>query len=189
MSVTPSDDSDFPDTLQLLRHVNKLLAQQADVDLWDLTDDQLLQVTELRHRIRQRLVALGLPLVQEINDRGLAKDEGGTAEFLQARLNISATEAKARVRVAAAVAGPLAATGKALRDGDLSFDHARVIVSITERVHRDVDPDVRARVESFLINAATDVDPVELEKIGRALLVKINPRRGGNGGGARRAKG
>jgi hypothetical protein len=172
-----------------LDRIDALLDGHGDAALFGVTDEQLTVVLERRERVARRLDGLGLRVVREVDGRDVAGREGaaGTAALLRGSLLVRPSVAYGRVRVAAAVEGRLAATGQALRDGGISFDHAVVIESVVGRVHRTRVAAV-GEVEVVLLNAAAEVDPGDLEKVGRALLIAVNPGPDGDDDHTRRAK-
>lgn len=129
------------------------------------------QLVGLRELIDQ-LEAVWLEAVAGFDEAGGPQDDGcgSLVAWLRHRCRIAPGEAQARARVAHAITGPLAVTGDAMRDGQLSWRHADVI----DRTLRDVPPDRRCEAEQALQHPARTLDPMLLKRVGQDLLHRID---------------
>ncbi len=179
-----------PEILRALDAEHAVVDAHGDAPVFGLTDDQLLDYVDSREALRRQWDAVDLAVVRELDGRDVARRAGaaGTAMLLRDRLAIRPGEAHARVQLAAALDGQLGATRQALSEGRVSADHAGVVVSVVRRVPSHVaTPEMRDRVESVLLDLARTLDPGELAKAGRALLLLLDPD-GGDDDAAKRGK-
>ena len=95
---------------------------------------------------------------------------GTLAAWIRAHCRVAPGEAKARATLAHELCGPLAATGAALRDGDLSWRHAAVI----EATVRQAPAEHRAGAEQVLLGPAKTLDPMLLKRVGQELLYRLD---------------
>jgi hypothetical protein len=149
----------------------------AATPLDQLTDaarvDRLLALQELADRLGGQWLAE----LAEVDARGAAGAEEGvpapsTAAWLRARLRLSAGAAHSLVRTARALfRGPLAGTGQALVEGELSLAHAQVLAHSTH----DLPDHVAAEAEPVLLEAARRLDPPRLRQAITHLRLVADP--------------
>jgi Domain of unknown function (DUF222) len=146
--------------------------------LWSLSDEELLVVLAAGERAVAKVAAARLALVREADGRDLASRSGAasTAALLRWRLRLTPTEAKARVDLAAALDGPLAATRAALAAGDISVEHAQVIRRTMRALPADLPSATVRDAEATLVGDAANFDAKELALLGTHLRNVINPR-------------
>jgi Domain of unknown function (DUF222) len=139
--------------------------------VWSLSDEDLLAVLEATERVAARLAGLGLRLVREADGRDLAARTGATstAALLRHRLRLRPGEAKARVELAAAVEGDLAATGVALAAGEISGEQARAVHRAVVDLPAQTPPATAREAERTLLGHAATFDPGELARLGAHL--------------------
>lgn len=132
------------------------------------------QLVGLRTLIDQ-LEGLWLTSAGDFDDAGGPADEGcgSLAAWMRSRCRMAPGEASARSRVAAAVVGPMGTTGSSMREGDLSWRHADVIV----RTLRDVPVDRRQEAEQALQHPSRTLDPMLLKRVGQDLLHRLDADR------------
>ncbi len=177
-----------PEILRAFDVIHAELDAHGEAALFGLTDDQIVEALVLREALARRLDALGLGLVRELDGRGVGSRAGSasTALWIRDRVKIRPREAQGRVRLAAAVAGSFRATGHALTTAAMSVDHAQVVVSVVGRIPRHLATvEMRGRVETVLLDVARTVDPGDLAKVGRALLLTLCPDDGDDDAGKR----
>jgi Domain of unknown function (DUF222)/HNH endonuclease len=157
--------------------VSALLDEAVGGGLWSLPDEDLLALLEAQERAAAKMTALGLALVREADGRDLAARAGAasTAALLRCRLRLRPCEAKARVELAAAVHGPMAATGQALAAGDISGDHARVVRRAVRALPTELPAGVAREAEAALVGFAAEFDPGDLARLGEHLGHVIDP--------------
>jgi hypothetical protein len=177
-----------PEILRAFDGMHALLDAHADAALFTLTDDDVLELLETRETLTRRLDALDLRAVRELDGRNIAQQAGATntADLLRGHLLTRPAAAHTRVRMAAALDRHLTATRQALTDGAISLDHAQVIRTVVSHIHPSLPTTVTTEVEQALLRVAVTLDPGHLEKVGRALLITINPAK--NGDDTRRTK-
>jgi hypothetical protein len=121
-----------------------------DASVWALPEPQLLSAVDAVHVLEQRLAAVKLALVREVDGRGIAVAQGAssTTVWLRDRLRLSVGTARRMVATAAAVdAGP-PPVREALAAGSVSAEQVGVIAETEEaeraalqraerRAHRD----------------------------------------------------
>jgi hypothetical protein len=116
--------------------------------------------------LMDRLEGQWLGELADVDARGAAGAEegvpaGSTAGWLRRRLRMSHSTASSLVRTARALyRGPLAQTGQALADGELSPAHATVLAHSTH----DLPTQVAAEAEPVLLDAARRLDPPRLRQ-------------------------
>lgn len=149
----------------------------AAANLWSMSDDDLMALRGKLARLDARLAAGTLAVTREIDGRGTAIAAGaaGTAGWLRAALRVDPRTAKRDVALAAALDGPLSATGRALAEGTVSLEQARVIQAAMTALPSGVSAELRAQAESFLLEQAAVFDPQALARLGRHLLHRLHP--------------
>jgi Domain of unknown function (DUF222)/HNH endonuclease len=136
----------------------------------------------------RREYAVLLELFAELATRNVAQEQGYSSlpDLLRDVLRITRTEAKRRIGHAEAildvglvsggtVEAPLPHTGRALRAGQLGPEHVDTITKSLLRLPNSVSPDQRAWAEGILVQAAADLDPRTLAKIGARLRAELDP--------------
>ena len=71
--------------------------------------------------------------------------------------------------------GDLAATGIALRAGQISADHAQVIARAVTDLPKEAGRQTRAAAEQFLLDQARVFHPKDLARLGRKVLEVVDP--------------
>ncbi len=157
-------------------------------DLTGLTRDELLAVLRRFEVLRRRLSVVDHRLVAEVGDRGLAGSLGAssTSALLRQVLRISAGEASARVRAGADLGPRRSLLGEKLAPlfvrvasaqaaGIISSEHARVVVRAVDQLPGALQAEFEGLVETELVAAAREWDPVGLQRLAARLLDVLNP--------------
>ncbi len=157
-------------------------------DLTVPTDDELLVDLRELERLSRRLVAVGHGLIAEAQTRCLPHSLGAAsmAVLLGQLLRLHPGEARARVRAAEAAGPRRALTGEPLepifRDvaaaqvaGDISAEHARVIVRAVEALPAALQAEHSEAVERDLVGFAAALDPADLHKAAQHIHNHLNP--------------
>src|SRR6266540_801637 len=161
-------------------------------DLDQLGDALLAAQVVALDRLAGQLDAVRLRLLAVVDARGAGGAEQGgcapsTQAWLRAACRLGAAAAGQRVRTARALhRGPLAATARALADGEVSYAHAAVLADATG----DLPPARVAEAEPVLVDAARNVDPARLRRLATHLRDVLDPDGGeerGRAGGHGRA--
>ena len=139
-----------------------------------LADEQVLTSLEAVERTRRRLEAQRLALIAQVEQRGLALEQGATstAGFVRARLGAGPRESARLVRLATDVAAEPAAR-TALATGEVSAEHAQVIVRTLGGLPASVPSDVRGRAETLLLEWARAFDAEAMSRLARRLRSRI----------------
>jgi hypothetical protein len=150
-----------------LDRLNAAVGELAGRDLNDLPDAALAEQVLQLHTLLERLHGHWLQGVAALDARGAAGAEHGlraasTAGWLRSRLRLGATTAAGCVRTARALfRGPLARTGQALAEGEISAAHAAVLAGGTH----DLPAHTAAEAEPVLLEAARRLDPPRLRRV------------------------
>jgi hypothetical protein len=156
-----------PATQRLVDDVASLLARDAH----DMPDALLVEDTAALLRLRRRLdgVIASQLLVIDVRDATTAECGRSTRGWLVEEQQLSETEASARLKVArSAVSRP--AVADALSSGEISLDHAKLIVGFLPSLP---DPDARDHAEKLLLEAAKTTDPTRLGRGLRELADRL----------------
>ncbi|KJE23908.1 protein of unknown function DUF222 [Frankia torreyi] len=147
-----------------------------DAPLWPLSDTELALAVDESAAALSRLAAVRLQLVREVQGRGLALRVGAesTQEWLRERLRVRPVDARHLLDLAAALDGPLTATGSALAEGRITVEQALVIFRVMRSVPALTTPDVVADAEACLIEQAAIFDPTELTRIGQRIHQRVS---------------
>jgi Domain of unknown function (DUF222)/HNH endonuclease len=157
------------------------------VPLWQRSGEELLCAARaIETRMRREYADL-LDLVAELNVRNVAQEQGypSLPELLRDVLRITRAEAKRRIGHAQAVLdvglvsggtvqAPLPHTGQALRAGELGPEHVDTITKTLLGLPSSVSPQRRAWAEDILVQAAADLDPRTLARLGTRLRAELD---------------
>ncbi|HZN16863.1 MAG TPA: DUF222 domain-containing protein [Micromonosporaceae bacterium] len=122
--------------------IARAVDEYAATAVWALPDDELVDALGELHVLQQRLAAVNLALVREVDGRGLAVAQGAssTAVWLRGRMRMSIGVARRLVELAAAVdAGP-AVVRDGLAAGALSLEQAQVVTQAVAALPAEVGP-------------------------------------------------
>lgn len=164
----------------------------ADRPAWSPADGAVLAECEALHVLEQRVAALKLVALAELDERGLAREAGATSTvaWLRWRCRVSGGAAAATLRLARALRRHPATAHRLLR-GDLNQEQAHAIVESLDTLPEDLPPvhagppggaaepgnrsDVVPRVEALLLEHAATLDPRGLRAAGRHALAVVAP--------------
>lgn len=136
---------------------------------------QLVETTVALERLRSRLAAVSAQVAVEVEASEAAKSVGWVSpgDFLTATSGGRKGCGQRMLRTGRALTGEREATWVALHAGDISPEHAEVIVRAVERL--PVDPAVRDRAEAHLIGQAAHLNASELLRAAEHLLEVVDP--------------
>ena len=159
----------------------------AAAPLTGCTDDELVAAWRQIEMVRRRFEPIDHRLIAEMDQRGLDFRAGckNMVGFARSVLRVSAGEAAARVRAAAALGPRRSLLGEVLEpiypgvaaaqaDGAISARHAQVIVSTIEALPVEVAAGLDRTVEAILVAAARDTDPACLAQHARDLAYRLD---------------
>lgn len=163
-----------------ITEIEAVLADITDRPLWSMTDAELSGVTVSAGRLVRRVQALLVRLVGEVDSREIGCRTGAstTAGWVRQELTVGVRESRQLVAVARATRTTLSATGQALADGRFGMAHAGAIVRAVQALPAGLDPDIAARAEADLIEAAARFDPEQLARLGAHILQVVAPEIG-----------
>jgi len=127
------------------------------------------------HVIAQRVAAVHLALVREIDARGVAVAQGAssTTAWLRDRHRISGGAARQLSVLARALDTELPTTAAALADGTINVEQVKAIAASVSALPADV----RGDGETHLVEQATVFGPRELGVLGQRLFEVLDPQR------------
>ncbi|WP_328849307.1 HNH endonuclease signature motif containing protein [Micromonospora zamorensis] len=160
-----------------LAQADDAVAACVDDAVWALADDELVAALDAAHRLEQRLAAVKLALVREVDGRGTAVAQGAssTAVWLRERLRLTIPAARRLVDLAACVdAAPTAVRG-ALAAGAVSAEQVRVIADTVSTVQSTAGPEVADKAVGVLVDWAGQFDPMLLRKLSTRILDHVAP--------------
>lgn len=128
-------------------------------------------------RVARRVEALRLRLVSAADEAGVAAGLGltGTDAWLAARTRTDRAEAAGTLRLAGALEEPASVTAAAVSSGEVSTEHARVVVDALAALPASVTPAQRDVVERHLVEQARQVAPTRLRRLARRALAAVEP--------------
>ena len=153
--------------------VDRLAAQ----DLCGLSDGVRAERVLVLRRLVDRLEGHWLRELADLDARGAAgadqdQPAASTASWLRAGLRMGPSTASGCVRTARALfRGPLAATARALTNGDISVAHASVVAAGTQELANHVVTEA----EPVLVDAARRLDPPRLRRVLAHLRLVADP--------------
>ncbi|MFG1897657.1 DUF222 domain-containing protein [Micromonospora zamorensis] len=160
-----------------LAQADDAVAACVDDAAWALADDELVAALDAAHRLEQRLAAVTLALVREIDGRGTARAQGAssTAVWLRERLRLTVPAARRLVDLAAALDKGNPGIRQALADGHITLDQARVIADTVTTVHSSAGAQAADKAVGVLTDWAGQFDPTLLRKLGTRILDHVAP--------------
>ncbi|MEU7750830.1 DUF222 domain-containing protein [Micromonospora sp. NPDC049171] len=163
--------------VEALALADEAVAACVDDAVWALAEDELIAALDATHRLEQRLAAVKLALVREIDGRGTAHAQGAssTAVWLRERLRLTISTARRLVDLAAALDTGNPGIRAALANGDITVDQARVIGDTVATVHTSADAQAADKAVGVLIEWAGQFDPTLLRKLGTRILDHVAP--------------
>jgi hypothetical protein len=149
-----------------------ILDDLAKLDLGDLTSEQIGDAVSSWHRVASRIDALKLRLLAAAEKAEVAAELGmaGTGAWFARQTRTSPSEAARDVALADALATDPGETGAALARGELTSQHAQVILRATDQLPSTLSDAQRAQVEAALVEQARRLDPQQLRRAARRAL-------------------
>ncbi|WP_433118931.1 DUF222 domain-containing protein [Micromonospora sp. CA-246542] len=160
-----------------LARADRTVAACADTAVWALADHDLIAVLDATHRLTQRLAAVQLAAIRELDGRGTAVALGAssTAVWLRERLRLDVGAARRLVGLAASVDAAPPAVREALTDGTVSVEQARVIADTAATVSAVAGAEVADKAVGVLVEWAGRFDPMLLRRMGTRILDHVAP--------------
>jgi Domain of unknown function (DUF222) len=128
-------------------------------------------------RAASRIEAVRLKLVAAADKARVAEADGlsGTDAWLTRQTRSGRAKAARDLRLATELDQGHDLTEAALRSGDISSEHAAVIVAAAGKLPVGLSDSDRARVEFALIEKARQLDPGQLRRVARRALEAVEP--------------
>ncbi|RZT78914.1 uncharacterized protein DUF222 [Micromonospora violae] len=160
-----------------LAQADDAVAACVDAAAWALSEDDLVGALEAAHRLEQRLAAVKLALVREVDGRGIARAQGAscTAVWLRERLRLTVPAARRFVDLATALDSGNPGVRQALADGVITLDQARVITDTVNTVQTTAGAEAADKAVGVLVEWAGQFDPTLLRKLGTRILDHVAP--------------
>ncbi|WP_405430404.1 DUF222 domain-containing protein [Micromonospora sp. NBC_00617] len=149
----------------------------ADTAAWALCADDLVAALDAAHRIEQRLAAVKLALIRELDGRGtpIAQGASSTAVWLRERLHLTVPTARRLVDLATTLDTGNSGIRQALADADITLDQARVIADTVTTVEGAAGSAAADKAVGLLVEWAGQFDPTLLRKLGTRILDHVAP--------------
>ncbi len=163
--------------LEALAQVGGAVDDCAETALWGLSDDELLASLDATQLLAQRLAAIQLGLVRELDGRGLAVAQGAssTAVWLRERLRLSGRSARQLVQLAATIDAAPPAVRDALLSGAITVEQGRVVAETIAALPVEAGPEVADKATQLLVAWADRFDPTILSRLGERVLAHVAP--------------
>ncbi|MCZ7374994.1 HNH endonuclease signature motif containing protein [Micromonospora sp. WMMC250] len=160
-----------------LAQADDAVAACVDAAVWSLPEHDLIAALDAAHRLQQRLAAVTLTLVREIDGRGTARTHGAstTAVWLRERLRMTVPAARRLVDLATALDTGNPGIRQALADGAINLDQARVIADTATTVQTTADTETADKAVGVLVEWAGQFDPTLLRRMGTRILDHVAP--------------
>ncbi|MGA4727612.1 DUF222 domain-containing protein [Micromonospora taraxaci] len=160
-----------------LAQADDAVAACVDAAAWPLPEHELVAALDAAHRLQQRLAAVTLTLVREIDGRGTARAQGAstTTVWLRERLRMTVPAARRLVDLATALDTGNPQIRQALADGVINLDQARVIADTATTVQSTADTETADKAVGVLVEWAGQFDPTLLRRMSTRILDHVAP--------------
>ncbi|MET7865080.1 HNH endonuclease signature motif containing protein [Micromonospora taraxaci] len=160
-----------------LARADSAVASCADAAAWALSERELIAALDATHRLQQRLAAVQLAVVRELDGRGTAVTQGtsSTTVWLRDRLRLDVAAARRLVGLAASVDVAPPAVREALAGGVVSVEQARVIADTAATVTASAGAEVADKAVGVLVEWAGQFDPTLLRRMSTRILDHVAP--------------
>ncbi len=162
----------------LRRCVSRMAAvvdEAIDSDPIYLTTDAKASVLVDLSRVISRLEGLRLRVLAAAGDVAEEAGARSAGQWLTRPAALDPVEGRRLQRLADGVTKRWARVGAAVTAGAVSRSQAEVIVRALDELPKDVEPELRVRAESHLVEAAAEFTPRELKVLGRRILDVVAP--------------
>ncbi|MEU7798418.1 DUF222 domain-containing protein [Micromonospora arborensis] len=163
--------------IDALEQAEAAVAACFDAAAWAVSERDLVAALDATHRLEQRLAAVKLTLVRELDGRGTATAQGAscTAVWLRDRLRLGVGAARRLVALAATLDTGPAGVRDALADGLVDVEQVRVIAETVETVHTAAGAQAADKAVGVLVDWAAQFDATQLRKLGTRILDHVAP--------------
>ncbi|NYJ00894.1 hypothetical protein HNR19_001592 [Nocardioides thalensis] len=161
--------------LAALAAVDAALASVRETQPTFMTTKQKKQALLATHRIRAQFAELEARLLASSSDVAEADGASDVASWLTHHTQCDLRGTKRDLKLAQALDARYPKVAKAMADGVLSVEHARVIVAVLDALPAVVSLEIRDKAEAELINRSTEFTPDEVRRLGRRILEVVAP--------------
>jgi hypothetical protein len=163
--------------IEALARAGEVISPCVDAPMWALPEADLLACLDAVHVLEQRVAAVKLGLIREVDGRAVAGGHGAssTAVWLRDRLRIGGGSTRRLVGLAAALDACPAVIADALGRGALTVEQAQVITDAVADLPADVGVEVIEKAAQLLVDAACDFEPGVLRRLGERILAHVAP--------------
>ncbi|MET8549482.1 HNH endonuclease signature motif containing protein [Micromonospora zamorensis] len=163
--------------IDALEQAEAAVAACFDTVAWSASEHDLVASLDAAHRLEQRLAAVKLSLVRELDGRGTATAQGApsTAVWLRDRLRLGVGAARRLVELAATLDAAPAGVRDALAGGAVDVEQVRVIAETVETVHASAGTEAADKAVGVLVGWATQFDAALLRRLGTRILDHVAP--------------
>uniref|UniRef100_UPI0004BF54E2 DUF222 domain-containing protein n=1 Tax=Micromonospora parva TaxID=1464048 RepID=UPI0004BF54E2 len=160
-----------------LTQAEDAIAASADTAVWAQPEADLIAALDAAHRLEQRLAAVKLAVIRELDGRRTATTQGAssTAVWLRERLRLTIPAARRLVDLAAILDTGNPGVRHALADGHITVDQARVIADTIDTVHTAAGSEAADKALGVLVEWAGQFDPTLLRKLSTRILDHVAP--------------
>lgn len=153
------------------------MAACSDAATWAASEHDLVAALDAAHRLEQRVAAVKLALVREVDGRGTARRQGAscTPVWLRERLRLTIPAARRLVELAATLDNGPAEIRQALAEGAISVEQARIIGDTVATVHAAADTSAAGKAVDVLLGWAGQFDATLLRRMGARILDHVAP--------------
>ncbi|MET7879568.1 HNH endonuclease signature motif containing protein [Micromonospora profundi] len=163
--------------IDALAQAEAAVAVCLDRATWAVDERGLVAALDAAHRLEQRLAAVKLTLVRELDGRGTATTQGAssTAVWLRDRLRLGVGAARRLVELAAALDAAPTGVRDALAGGAVTVEQVRVIADTVETVHSAAGAEAADKAVGVLVDWAAQFDAALLRRLGTRILDHVAP--------------
>ncbi|MET7946256.1 DUF222 domain-containing protein [Micromonospora sp. NPDC005324] len=163
--------------IDALEQAEAAVAACFDTAAWAVSEHDLVAALDATHRLEQRLAAVKLTLVRELDGRGTATAQGAssTAVWLRDRLRLGVGVARRLVELAATLDAAPPGVRDALCGGSVDVEQVRVIVETVETVHATAGTEAADKAVGVLVDWAAQFDAALLRRLGTRILDHVAP--------------
>ncbi|MGN9809178.1 DUF222 domain-containing protein [Micromonospora sp. BQ11] len=160
-----------------LAQLSEVFDEVVDASSWAWSDEDLIASLDTVHLLEQRLTALKLGLVREVDGRGLATRQGATstAVWLRDRLRLTGRSARHLVAAAATVEAGPSQVRSALARGAVTVEQAVVVAEAVGALPVEAGPEVADKAAALLVDLAVQHEPTVLRRLGARILHHVAP--------------
>ncbi|MEV4498507.1 DUF222 domain-containing protein [Micromonospora arborensis] len=163
--------------IDALEQAEAAVAACFDTAAWAASEPDLVAALDATHRLEQRLAAVKLTLVRELDGRSTATAQGAscTAVWLRDRLRLGVGAARRLVALAATLDTGPTEVRDALAGGLVDIEQVRVIAETVETVHTAAGSAAADKAVGVLVDWAAQFDATLLRRLGTRILDHVAP--------------